>query len=71
LPAWIVIGWIFLGSGTVSNLRDVVCVNDTSFIFQKFLSESFGQTNPSKVLASISSFELLLHILPLASSPSF
>jgi hypothetical protein len=36
-------------SGTVANVRDVVCLNDTAFIFQKYLADTFLQTDSSEV----------------------
>ena len=55
--------WPFLGSAMVSNLRAVVCVNETGFVFQKFLADTFGQTNPSQVLKSRTS-SVPLHFSP-------
>ena len=41
--------WFWLGySATISSLRDIVCVNDTAFSFQKYLADLFSQSDQSK-----------------------
>ncbi len=58
-------------SGTLANVRDVVCFNDTAFVFQKYLADTFLQTDPSQASFSIIPLSFTSphpHSLPSAAS---